>query len=724
MEQKEFSLEWAGRTLSARFTDLTNQASGSVIMKYGETVVLVTAVMGYKDIEKDYFPLMVDYEEKFYAVGKILGGRYMKKEGRPSEEAVLSGRIIDRTIRPLFNQKMRRDVHVVATVLSIDQENDPDFLAVIGASLALATSNIPWSGPVSAVKIGLNLESELIINPSYSEEEQPFNILVCGKDGNVNMIEAGALEVDEDKVAEAIELAVSEIEKIQEWQKNIVTEVGKDKTEVAIPEMAEGGVELFNEIVGNEVLSSLQAGKEGINDIIDKWLSAYSEKYPDQPKGPAEAYLEEKMDEALHELALNKDERVDGRALNEVRQLQTMVGGISNIVHGTGIFYRGGTHVMSFLTLGGPDDSQLLDGMEVRGKKRFMHHYNFPPYSTGETGRMGGFNRRAIGHGALAEKALSATIPDQKSFPYTIRLVSECVASNGSTSMGSICASTLALMDGGVPVTNPVAGIAMGLVLGGSTSKLYKILTDIQGPEDHHGDMDFKVAGTKDGITAIQLDIKVDGVPVAILKEAMLDAKKARLHILDKIKEAIAEPRAELAPTAPRILQTKVEEDEIGSVIGSGGKVIKQIQEETGADITIEDDGSVFITGEVEGAEKAKQMVEEIVHDYKVGEEFEGEVIKILDFGAVVKFGYFGEGLVHISEFAPFRLATMEGVVTMGEKLKVKVKELDDHKKPRFSVKAIDPGFAERKGLKPETPEQAKARMNAPRRDNHRGSRR
>src|SRR3989344_480580 len=537
MIKKEFSLDFHGRTMTATFSDLADQANGSVIMCYGDTIVLVTAVMGKSDRTGiDYFPLSVDYEEKFYAAGRILGSRFIKREGRPSDEAVLSGRVIDRTIRPFFNQDMRREVQVVATVLSIDDLNDPDTLAVIGASLALGTSDIPWGGPASAVRIGCvpNANGEpvsFLINPAPADPvRKEFEILVCGRGGLINMIEAEGREVPENIVEAALAHASSEIEKVQAWQSDVISQMSKAKSIVPVNSVTPEHIQAVRDTIWDELRDSLFNGafvKPDMSAVTDKWAQVFIEKFPEQAANAelSARILDTAIDELVHEEAINNNRRPDGRKFDEVRPLYTQAGGLSPIVHGTGIFYRGATHVLSVLTLGGPGDAQIVEGMEVSEKKRFMHHYNFPPFSTGEVGRMGGSNRRAIGHGALAEKALRGTLPDVEIFPYTIRLVSESTASNGSTSMASVCASTLALMDGGVPITRPTAGIAMGLMMESSntqSSKLnYKILTDIQGAEDHFGDMDFKVAGTSEGISAIQLDIKVGGIPIKILFEAL-----------------------------------------------------------------------------------------------------------------------------------------------------------------------------------------------------------
>lgn len=702
-------MELGGRTLTATFTDMADQANGSVLIKYGETVVLTTAVISKNAKEGgDYLPLTVDYEEKFYAAGRILGGRFMKREGRPSDEAVLSGRIIDRTIRPLFDQSIRHEIQVVTTVLSIDNDNDPDVLGVLGASLALSTSDIPFGGPVSAIRINVTRDANgqpdlnnLIINPTYTEREAlVMDLLVCGKDGNINMIESEAKEVSETLVGEAMEKAVLEIEKIQAFQAMIIKEIGKEKKVIAKKDLPEGLAELFASEIEAKMDSAVFAGpgNKTIYELMDEWIKVYKERLPEANVFSAIEYYEEKVNELLHKEALLNDRRPDGRKMNELRQIQAEAGGISSIVHGVGLFYRGGTHILSVLTLSGPKDSQLIEGMEVQGKKYFMHHYNFPPYSTGETGRSGSTSRRSIGHGALAEKSLRAVLPPREVFPYTIRLVSEALASNGSTSMGSVCGSSLALMDGGVPISRPVAGIATGLMSDEKDPSKYKILTDIQGPEDHHGDMDFKIAGTTEGITGIQLDIKVDGIPVKILKEAMEQSKAARLQILDMIKQAIPAPRATLKESAPMIVMIKINPEKIGAVIGPGGKIIQKITADTGAEIEIEDDGSVTITGKHDGVEAAKEIIEGIVHVYKPGEKFEGTVTRLMDFGAFVAIGKNGdEGLVHISEMAPFRVNKVTDLVQVGDKVPVAVKEVDEKGRLNLSIKAANPDFAKNK---------------------------
>ncbi len=696
--------------MTARFTDVADQAHGSVILSYGKTSVLATAVMDNKRQDAmGYFPLTVDYEEKFYAAGAILGSRFQRREGRPSEEAVLSGRVVDRTIRPLFDHSIRNPVQVIITVLSIDEE-DPDVLAVNAASLALATSDIPWGGPVSAIRIGKkngggNGDTATIINPTYADREHEFyhyDVLACGKDELINMIEVGAREAREEELTAALAQASIEIEKIQAWQKQIVSEIGKTKREVATTSIPEAVKALFAETVAGKLNSAVisgNAGKASINALKDEWIATVAERAPDMNVGDAEDYYEHMVDEEIHRAAVEDGARADGRPFDEVRPLFAQAGvEFAPMTHGSGLFYRGGTHVFAALTLGGPEDSQIIDSIENQeSKKRFMHHYNFPPFAPGETGRVGGFNRRMIGHGALAEKSLEAVIPPVAEFPYTIRLVSECLASNGSTSMASVCASTLALMDGGVPITRPVAGIAMGLM---DWKGSYKILTDIQGPEDHHGDMDFKVAGTSEGVTGVQMDVKVEGISIDVLREAFVDAKKARLHILETITAAIPAPRPDISPLAPKIRVMQIKQDQIGLVIGPGGKTINGIKDETGVDdITIEDSGIVFITGRDGTADLAAKMIEELTHEYVAGEEFAGEVTRLMDFGAFVKIGKNTEGLVHVSEIAPFRIEKVADVLAVGEKVKVVIKEIDDKQRVNLSIKRVDPDFASRKGL-------------------------
>lgn len=704
MYKKTYDIEIGGKTLTAEFNDLADQASGSVLLRYGNTVVLATAVMGKDRIEgQSWFPLTVDYEEKHYAAGAILGSRFQKREGRPTDEAVLSGRVVDRTIRPLFDQRIRNSVQVIITVLSIDQD-DPDVLAVNAASLALATSDIPWGGPVSAVRIGKRSDNGVIVKPTYEDREHEtyeYDLLACGKDGLINMIEVGSNESSEADLNDGLKKASEEIEKLQAWQKQIVADIGKEKREVELTEVTDEIKAHFKEHCApklNAAVISGEPGKGNIAALRKEWLEKLCEDDEEVNKSSASAYYEEMADDEIHRAAVEDNKRADGRPFDQVRPLYAQAGDFAPMLHGSGIFYRGGTHVLGVLTLGGPGDSQIIDSIESQDEsKRFMHHYNFPPFAPGETGRVGGFNRRMIGHGALAEKSLEPVMPAITEFPYTIRLVSECMASNGSTSMGSVCAATLALMDGGVPIKRPVAGIAMGLM---NWKDSYKILTDIQGPEDEHGDMDFKVAGTREGVTGVQMDVKVEGVALSVLAEAFEDAKAARYHILDTIEAAIAAPRPDISPLAPKIVVLQIKPDQIGLVIGSGGKTINGIKEECGVDdITIEDDGSVFITGRDGTADKAREQIEALTHEWKAGEEAEGVVTRLMDFGAFVAISAQAEGLVHISEIAPFRLEKVTDVLAVGDNVKVVVKEVDEKERINLSIKRIDKDFAEKKML-------------------------
>ena len=695
-----------GKTLIAEFNDWADQAHGSVLVRYGNSAVLATAVMGTKDSALDYFPLSVEYEERFYAAGAILGSRFMRREGRPSDEAVLSGRIVDRTIRPLFPKGLKRDVQVILTVLSLE-EYDTDILAVTAASLAIGTSHIPWNGPVSAIRIGLEEGSnDFIVNPTYKQRDEDgtpraiMDLTACGKDGLINMIEVGASEMPEDALTAALSRASEEIEKIQAWQSSIIKERGVEKFVFVPPFGDDERLRLaFDEIVGSLIGTKKDLlAKEDFGALKKEWMAHAVSQFTDVEPDKLETYFEHRMDQYVHDLAIKKGKRVDGRAFDQIRSLFAQAGGVSPVLHGSGLFYRGATHVLATLTLGGPDQAQLIDTMELQNaKKRFMLHYNFPPYSVGETGRVGSTNRRMIGHGALAEKALRAVLPTKLDFPYAMRIVSECLASNGSTSMGTVCAGTLALMDAGVPIKKPVAGIAMGMMSDGAT---FKVLTDIKGPEDHHGDMDFKVAGTKDGVTAVQMDVKVSGVPIPVLAEAFMQAKQARLEILDVLLGAIPAPRENISPRAPKIITLKIKVDQIGLVIGPGGKMINGIKDRTKVDeITIEDDGTVFVTGKNGTAEAAAKEISDLTREYTVGERFEGAVTRMLDFGAFVKIGPNTEGLVHVSEVAPFRIAKISDAVSIGEVVPVVIKEIDEKGRYNLSIKGADPEFAVRKGL-------------------------
>lgn len=699
MQKKEYSVEIGGRPLTAIFSDLAEQAHGSVILKYGETMVLATVCMS-KDKQDGlgFFNLTVDYVERFYAAGKISGSRFVKREGKPSEDAILASRAIDRTLRPLFDQSIRHAVQMIVTVLSVD-DNDPTILAINAASLALAVSNIPWNGPIGAIRIGKYDDDILKINPSSKlredDHQYKYDLTICGKDGNINMIEAAAHQTKEEELEEAFRVASEEIGKLENFQKKIVAEIGKEKRIIEKEEASAESVALFNENILPQMEEAIFAGvgKKKIDDLHSIWNKMIKDKYVEREDFVVEDNLfDDTENDMIHKKAINENKRADGRKMDGLRDLYAQAGGISSVLHGSGIFYRGGTHVLSVLTLGGPEDKNFIDGMQTKSEKRFMHHYNFPPYSGGEVGRTGFTNRREVGHGALAEKALAMVLPTIEEFPYTMRVVSESMASNGSTSQASICASILALMDGGVPILAPVAGIAMGLMY--ESDKKYKILTDIQGPEDHHGDMDFKIAGTREGVTAIQLDVKVEGVSIKILGEAMKQSKSARIAMIDKIEKEIPAPRKEISPKAPKILIIKINPDRIGMVIGGGGKTIKEIKERSGAEITIEDDGTVYLTGKGDSAEEAKKIIQEMTHEFKIGEILKGEVVKIADFGAFVRLNPFTDGMVHISEIAPFRVERVSDIIKEGMIVPVKVIKIDTERgKISLSIKEADKDF-------------------------------
>ena len=702
MQSKEYEVEIGGKKIIAMFSDLANQANGSVILKSEGTVVMATVVIS-KDGSKNlgYFNLTVEYLEKFYAAGKILGGQYNKREGRPSDQSILAARMIDRTIRPLFDQHIKNAVQVIVTVIAIGN-TDPKTLGINATSIALHLSNIPWNGPIGAVQISKTKEdATLKINnyiPNADEAVYTLDLLVCGKDKTINMIEAMAFELSDEEMGQCFDLASVEISKWEDFQKMLASEFGKEKLSFPKIELGADIISLFNEKIKPMLEEKLftSESKKVTSEAETLWKELLEQKYKDtddeKEQSVAEDYLHHYLDEAFHKMALEKNTRADGRKIDEIRKLFAKAGGISDVLHGSGIFYRGETHVLSVLALGGPEDMQTIEGMEFQSKKRFMHHYNFPPYSGGETGRVGGINRREMGHGFLAEKALTPVIPEKVSFPYTIRVVSESTASNGSTSQASICAATIALMDGGVPIKTPVAGISIGL-MENATGDKYVLLSDIQGPEDHYGDMDFKVAGTKNGITAIQLDVKVAGVKIAILKEALTRAKTARLQILETITAEIAKPRESISPNAPKILVTKINKDQIGMIIGPGGKNINAIREQTGTEITIEEDGTVFVTGKNGGADRAIEIIESMTHEYKIGDKAEGEVVKIMDFGVFVKIGHDTEGLVHVSEMAPFRVEKISDIIKEGDRVPVKVIKIDERGRLNFSIKEADSNF-------------------------------
>lgn len=697
MEQKKWSLQIGGRILEVETGLLAGQANGSVTVRYGDTVVLATAVMS-KEASRisGYFPLMVDYEERYYAAGKIKGSRFIKREGRPSDEAILTGRVVDRTIRPLFNGRMRNEVQVVITVLSIDGENDTDIISMIAGSAALHVSNIPWNGPIGAVRVG-KINGELILNPVNGEvKESELDLVIAGTKDKINMIEAGAKEVPEEDILKAFEFGQEAVKKIVNFLEDIRKEAGKEKSEPALLQGEPEFEEKIKEMLLEENLEDAlyDTDKKVIAekvDIIKKKVFEYIEQNNEgdtsKLKEIAVQILEEVSDEIVHKNILDKEKRPDGRKLDEIRKIECQVGVLPR-THGTGLFTRGETQALTVTTLGSPGDEQIIDTMELDVKKRYIHHYNFPPFSVGEIKPMRGPGRREVGHGALAEKALVPVLPSKEEFPYTILLVSEVLSSNGSSSMASTCGSTLSLMDAGVPIKRPVSGIAMGIIVGSDDE--FKVLTDIQGAEDHYGDMDFKVAGTEKGVTALQMDVKVDGVTIEMLKAVLDQSHSNRMEILEKITTAISFPRKEMSQYAPRIIIMKINPDKIRNVIGTGGKIINEIIDETGVQIDIEDDGSIFITSsDAQSAKKAQEWIENLTHEVKAGEMFKAKVTRIMNFGAFAEILPGQEGLIHISELADHRVDKVEDVVKVGDVVPVKVIKIDEQGRINLSMKAV-----------------------------------
>jgi len=673
-----FQTTLAGRPLSVEIGHVAKQADGAALVRYGDTVVLVTACCSDTPREGiDFFPLTVDYEERLYAVGKIPGG-FIKREGRPSEKAILSARLIDRPIRPLFPKGFRNDVQVVALVLSVDQDNSPQIAALLGASVALSISDIPFDGPIAGVVVGL-VGDEFVLNPTIAQQEASrLHLTLAGKKDAVMMVEAGANEVDEETMLRAIAFGHEAIKELVAFEEEIVRKVGKEKRQVVLyqvdPEV-EAKVRAYAEPELRKALTEPEKlqREEALDKVEEEAVLKFIEEYPDKEKDIREV-VHQLTKELVRKMILEEGVRPDGRALDEIRPITVEVGVLPR-VHGSGLFTRGQTQVLTTLTLGAVGDEQILDGLGVEESKRFMHHYNFPPFSTGETRPMRGPGRREIGHGALAERALEPMIPDESVFPYTIRLVSEVLESNGSTSMASVCGSTLALMDGGVPIKAPVAGVAMGLI---KEEDKFAVLTDIQGLEDAMGDMDFKVAGTKNGINALQMDIKVHGITLDILRVALEQARRGRLFILDKMLAVIDKPRPKLSPYAPRMITMEIDPDKIRDVIGPGGKTIRKIIEETGVQIDIEDDGRVFITAvDEEAARRAEEKIKLLTRDVEVGGIYVGRVTRLVNFGAFVEILPGKEGLVHISQLARERVARVEDVVHVGDEIVVKVTEID-----------------------------------------------
>ena len=691
-----FETEIGGRKLVIEVGKVAKQANGAAVMRYGETVVLVTATASKLPREGiDFFPLTVDYEERQYAAGKIPGG-FIKREGRPTELATLSARLIDRPIRPLFPKGYRNDVHVVATILSVEKDNAPDVTAITGASIALSVSNIPFNGPVAGVVVGL-IDGKFIINPTVEEMGlSQMHITVAGSKDAIMMVEGGINEIPEAQVIDAIFYAHDEIKKICAFQETIIAAVNPVKSEVILPQVNEELEAAVREFVTEKmeaaVKNSDKKAREGQMEAVNQLtMEHFADIYPEDGK-QVNTILEKVLKETVRKMILEDRDRVDGRELDEIRPVTCEVGYLPR-PHGTGLFTRGQTQVLSVTTLGAMSEEQVLDGLGIEESKRYIHHYNFPPYSVGETKPMRGPGRREIGHGALAERALIPVIPDQEVFPYTIRVVSDVLESNGSSSMGSVCGSTLSLMHAGVPIKAPVSGIAMGLVKEGDA---FAILSDIQGIEDALGDMDFKVTGTENGLTALQMDIKITGVNREIVETALAQAQVGRMFIMGKMMEAIEQPNQELSPYAPQMIRMKIHPDKIREVIGPGGKTIHKIVDDTGCKIDIEDDGTLFIVAtDQEAGQRARSLIESIVAEVEVGKTYMGTVKRIMDFGAFVEIipGVLGtsgkEGLVHISQLAEERVEKVNDVVAIGDQILVKVTEIDKQGRVNLSRKAV-----------------------------------
>ena len=697
---KTYETELAGRKLVIETGKIAELANGSVMVRYGDTVVMVNATAAKEPKEGiDFFPLSVDYEEKLYAVGKIPGG-FIKREGKPADKAILTSRAIDRPIRPLFPKDFRNDVCVVATVLSVEQDNSPEVCAMIGASAALSISDIPFGGPTAAVNVGY-IDNQIVINPTLKQREKSrLTLTVAGTMEKITMIEAGADEIPNDVMLQAIEEAHKEIKKICNFISDIKAEIGKPKFEYKSYAVDK---DLYNEISQNfkeRMYNDVQATNKEIRDenvekisedITNYIIEKYGEEVAEERKQEIAEIIHDLEKECVRQMILVEHKRPDGRKIDELRPLSCEVGLLPR-VHGSALFTRGQTQVMSIATLGMKSEEQVLDGLDEEETKRYMHHYNFPSYSVGEARPSRGPGRREIGHGALAEKALVPVIPSEDEFPYSIRVVSEVLSSNGSTSQASICGSTLALMDAGVPIKRPVAGISTGLITDKDDPSKYIMLTDIQGIEDFFGDMDFKVGGTKEGITAIQVDIKNDGLTYEIIKEAFERTKIARDYILDNVMlPVISKPREEISKYAPRIMTTTISVDKIRDVIGPGGKMINKIIDETGVKIDISDDGKVFVySTDTESGKKALKMIKDIAKEIEVGEICDGVVTKIMPFGAFIDLGGGKEGLLHISKISSKRVEKVEDVLSVGDEVTVKISEIDNQGRINLNMKDLE----------------------------------
>lgn len=698
MTKQVFSTTWGGRPLSVEIGQLAKQANGAVLVRYGDTVVLSAAVASKEAKDADFFPLTINYEEKMYAVGKVPGG-FIKREGRPSTEATLTARLIDRPIRPMFAEGFRNEVQVTNIVMSVEQDCSPAMAAMLGSSLALSISDIPFDGPIAGVQVG-RVNGKYILNPTIEQQEQSdIDLTVAGTKKAINMVESGAKEVSEEDMLGALLFGFEAIKEMVAFQEEVVSQVGKEKMEVVLlqldPELKKAIYDANYQTMKTAVLTEEKlAREEEIENVKAMIIAEYEaiaadiedEEEASQLLKEVKQITEDLEKDVVRELITIDKIRPDGRKLDEIRPLSSEVALLPR-VHGSGLFTRGQTQALSACTLAPLGEHQVIDGLGVQESKRFIHHYNFPQFSVGSVGRAGSPGRREIGHGALGERALAQVIPSEKDFPYTIRLVAEVLESNGSSSQASICAGTLALMDAGVPIKAPVAGIAMGLVSDGEN---YTILTDIQGLEDHLGDMDFKVAGTKDGITALQMDIKIQGITEQILTEALEQAKKARMEILAELTSTISEPRKELSPYAPKIEMIQIDPAKIKDVIGKGGETINNIIEQTGVKIDIDQDGNVSIaSSDAEMITKAIEIIEEITKEVEVGQVYLGKVVRIEKFGAFVNLIKGKDGLVHISQLANERVNKVEDVVKLGDEILVKVTEIDDKGRINLSRKAL-----------------------------------
>ncbi len=694
-EKKQFTTEVGGKPLVLEVSSIAEHTNAAVLAKYGDTVVLVTVVMGKKEATVDYLPLKVDYEERFYAAGKIIGSRFIRREGRPSEEAILSGRLVDRVLRPLFDQYLRHDVQVVVTVLAIDEANDPDFVGLIGASAALAISDVPWKGPVAGVRIA-KINGTFVVNPNLPEIQKPecaFETFVAGVKGKINMIELGGKEAPESEIKEAFILAQKEIDKLIAFQEGVVKEIGRPQAEAFFfqidPALRTAAETFLSTRLEEAIYHPLKMEREDrLRKLKRELIEHLAEKLEKPDPKATEFVFDELIDQIVHKNVLEKDRRPDDRGLKEVRELKGEIA-LFERTHGSALFTRGSTQSLSVTTLAAPGAEQIIETMETTGRRRFMLHYNFPPYSVGEIGTFRGPGRREIGHGALAEKAVRPLIPSKEEFPYTIRVVSEILSSNGSSSMATVCATILSLLDAGVPLKKMAAGIAMGMM--SDEKGNHKILTDIQGPEDHYGDMDFKVAGTTDGVTAMQMDVKTDGFSVDIIEKVMLQAKEARLEILKFLETVISTPRPRISKYAPAVSIIKINPEKIGLVIGPGGKTINGMIAKFGlGSIDIEEDGSVAVSGtDLDKVALAVAEIQAMTKEFKAGEMVEGTVVRILDFGAIVDIGGGRDGMIHVSELKEGFVKTVTEVVKLGDFVKAKIIRVDADGHIGLSLKQV-----------------------------------